>query len=91
MNKQECKKYVKRAYKRIKELDKTLNEENIEYEMKNVLKEQITEYIAYSKIAVHNMKSSGNFKITLEDILEEIDILPTIYPKYEAINIANKL
>ena len=37
------------------------------------------------------MKSSGNFEITLEDILEEIDILPTIYPKYEAINTANKL
>ena len=50
--------------------------------MKNVLKEQITEYIAYSKIAVHNMKSSGNFEITLEDILAEIDILPTIYSKY---------
>ena len=41
MNKQECKKYIKKAYKRLMEHNKTLNEENIEYEMKNVLKEQI--------------------------------------------------
>ena len=47
MNKQECKKYIKKAYKRLMEHNKTLNEENIEYEMKNVLKEQITEYMQY--------------------------------------------
>lgn len=90
MNKQECKKYVRRAYKRIIDFNKTLNEQNIEYEMRNVLNEQIEEYIAYSKIAVHNMKHSGNIKITLKDILSQIDILPRIYPKYKAINSAKK-
>lgn len=91
VNKKECKKYVRKAYKRIIKLNKTINEENIEHEMKKVLEEEITEYIAYSKIAVHNMKKSGNLEITLKDILSEIDILPIIYPKYNAINMANKL
>lgn len=91
MNKQECKKYMRKTYKRLIDLNKSLNEENIEYEMKNVLKEQMIEYIAYSKIAVHNMKSSGNVEITLKDILAQIDILPKIYPKYKALNTANKL
>ncbi len=91
MNKQECKKYIRRAYKRLLDLNKTLNEENIKQEMKNVLEEQMEEYIAYSKISVWNMKNSGNLEITLKDILAEIDILPTIYPKYKAIEVANKL
>ncbi len=91
MNKQECKKYVRRAYKRLIKLNKELNEGNIEHEMKKVLEDQIKEYIAYSKIAVRNMKNSGNIEITLKDILAQIDILPKIYPKYKAIDIANKL
>ena len=91
MNKQECKKYVRRPYKRLIKLNKELNEGNIEHEMKKVLEEQIKEYIAYSKIAVRNMKNSGNIEITLKDILAQIDILPEIYPKYKAIDIANKL
>ncbi|OKZ74218.1 MAG: hypothetical protein BHW00_05295 [Clostridium sp. 26_22] len=91
MNKQECKKYFKKAYKKIIEQNKNLNTKNIEFEMKNVAKEQLTEYIAYSKIAVNNMKSSGNLKITLKDLLAQIDILPKIYSKERAINVANKL
>lgn len=91
MNKKECKKYVRRAYKRLIEVNKSLDEENIEQEMKNVLEEQMKEYIAYSKIAVRNMKNSGNLEIKLKDILAQIDILPQIYPKYKAIDIANKL
>ena len=56
-----------------------------------VAKEQLTEYIAYSKIAVNNMKSSGNLKITLKDLLAQIDILPKIYSKEKAIDVANKI
>lgn len=56
-----------------------------------VAKEQLTEYIAYSKIAVNNMKSSGNLKITLKDLLAQIDILPKIYSKENAIDVANKI
>lgn len=78
MNKQECKKYLKRAYKKIKEHNKNLDIENIEFEMEMVVREQMNEYIAYSKIAVYNMIKSGNIEITLKDLLSEIDILPTI-------------
>ncbi len=91
MNKQECKKYLKRAYKRIMEYNKSLNTTNIEYEMENVTKEQMTEYIAYSKIAIHNMQKSGNLEIKLKDLLSQIDILPKIYSKDQAINTADKL
>lgn len=91
MNKQECKKYLKRAYKKIKEHNKNLDIENIEFEMEMVVREQINEYIAYSKIAVYNMIKSGNIEITLKDLLSEIDILPTIYSKEKAIEIAKKL
>lgn len=91
MNKQECKKYLKRAYKKIKEHNKNLDIENIEFEMEMVVREQMNEYIAYSKIAVYNMIKSGNIEITLKDLLSEIDILPTIYSKEKAIEIAKKL
>ena len=90
MNKQECKKYMRKAYKRVINSNKTLSEENIEIEMKNVLNEEIMEYITYSKIAVHNMIKSGNLKITLKDILAQIDILPTIYSKYNIVDLENK-
>lgn len=91
MNKQECKKYFKRAYKKLAEHNKSLNTENIEIEMKSILKEEMIEYIAYSKIAVNNMQKSGNVQITLKDLLSQIDILPAIYSKEKAINTANKL
>lgn len=91
MNKQECKKYLKRAYKKIKEHNKNLDIENIEFEMEMVVREQMNEYIAYSKIAIYNMIKSGNIEITLKDLLSEIDIFPTIYSKEKAIEIAKKL
>ena len=61
------------------------------YEIQIRTKEQLTEYIAYSKIAVNNMNCSGNIQITLKDLLYQIDILPRIYSKENAIDIANKL
>ena len=91
MNKQECKKYLRKAYKKLIERNKNLSEENIEMEMKSIINEQMNEYIAYSKIAVNNMKNSGNIEITLKDLLSQIDILPKIYSKEQAINTANKL
>lgn len=91
MNKQECKKYLKRAYKKIKNHNKTLDIENIEFEMQTVLREQMNEYVAYSKIAIYNMIKSGNIEIMLKDLLGQIDILPEIYTKDKAILTANKL
>ncbi len=91
LNKQECKRYFRRAYKRIIANNKDLTISNIENEMNNVINEQKEEYIAYSKIATYNMLMSGNIEITLKDILGQIDVLPKIYTKNHAFIRANKL
>ena len=91
MNKLECKRYIKIAYKNLINYNRNISISNIESEMKKVISEQMEEYIAYTKIAVRNMKNSGNLEISLKDILEEIDILLKIYTKDYAINEAKKL
>ena len=91
MNKNDCKKYLKRAFKKIKENKEKLNVKSIEYYMKKVTDDQMKEYISYSKIAMNNLTNSGNIEITLKDLLEEIDILPRVYTKDKAISTANKL
>lgn len=91
MDKKECKKYLKRAYRKLLDNKEILNVKNIEYYMKKVTEEQMKEYVSYSKIAVNNMISSGNVEITIKDLLGEIDILPKVYTKDKAIYIANKL
>ena len=91
MDKNDCKKYLKRAYRYIKENKEKLNVKNIEYYMKKVTDEQMKEYISYSKIAMNNLANSGNIEITLKDLLGEIDILPRIYTKEDAIFTANRL
>ncbi len=91
MNKSECKKYLKKAYKQAIALNKSITPKNIEDEMKRAIKDQALEYIAYSKIAVRNMQESGNTTITLKDLMGEIDVLPRIYTKIEAIKKAVNL
>lgn len=91
MNKSECKRYLKKAYKQVIAHNKSITPKNIEEEMKNVIKEQADEYISYSKIAVDTMQNSANDIITLHDLLEEIDILPKIYTKVTAISMARNL
>lgn len=91
MNKLECKKYIRRAYKKLIAKNKSITPKNIEDEMIRVINEQAKEYIAYTKIAVNNMQNSANTVITLNDLCGEIDVLPRIYTIFNAINIANKL
>ena len=91
MDKNDCKKYLKRGYSKITENKEKLNVKNIEYYMKKVTDEQMKEYISYSKIAMNNLANSGNIEITLKDLLGEIDILPRIYTKEDAIFTANRL
>lgn len=91
MDKKDCKKYIKRAYKKIILNKEILNVKSIEHYMKNVTEEQMIEYISYSKIAINNMLNSGNIEITLKDLLGQIDILPQVYTKNDAIFTANKL
>ena len=86
MNKQDCKKYIKRAYKNLIDSNKEITPDNMEKEMIKEIKKQGSEYIAYSKIAVSNMLNSANSLITLNDLLEEIDVLVKIYPHTPKLN-----
>ena len=86
MNKQDCKKYIKRAYKNLINSNKEITPDNMEKEMIKEIKKQGSEYIAYSKIAVSNMLNSANSLITLNDLLEEIDVLVKIYPHTPRLN-----
>lgn len=86
MNKIECKKYLRRAYKNIVNSNKEITPDNMENEMIKEIKKQGSEYIAYSKIAVSNMLNSANSLLTLNDLLEEIDVLVKIYPHTPRLN-----
>lgn len=86
MNKQDCKKYIKRAYKNLINSNKEITPDNMENEMIKEIKKQGSEYIAYSKIAVSNMLNSANSFLTLNDLLEEIDVLVKIYPHTPRLN-----
>lgn len=91
MNKSECKKYLRKAYKKVIVHGKDITPKNIEEDMKRILEEQGQEYIAYSKIAVRNIQNSANGTIDLKNLLGEIDILPQIYTKVMAIDRAKNI
>lgn len=91
MNKVECKKYLKRAYKQVIAHNKSITPRNIEDEMKSVIDEQRLEYIAFAKIAADNMQNCANEDITLRDLINEIDVLPRIYTTLSAIQKAENL
>ena len=86
MLKSQSKKYIKRAYKNLINSNKEITPDNMEKEMIKEIKKQGSEYIAYSKIAVSNMLNSANSTITLNDLLEEIDVLVKIYPHTPRLN-----
>ena len=91
MNKNECKKYIRRAFKKLISDNKSISISNMEMEMKKIINEQMEEYISYTKIAIHNMKFTANTEITLKDIFDEIDILPKIYSRKNGILRAKQL
>ena len=91
MNKIECKKYLKRAYKRLKVKNKSITPKNIEDEMVKVISKQALEYVSYAKIATYNMLNSANKNFGVEDLLEEIDVIGKIYSKDKAFEKAKNL
>ena len=91
MNKVECKKYLRKAYKKVMEHNKNITPKNIEDEMKKAMEEECIEYIAFAKIAVNNMQTSANDVIKKADLVAEIDALTRIYTKYYAIEMAKNL
>lgn len=91
LNRAECKKYLRRAYKQTIAHNKSITPKNIEDEIKKVIKQQSEKYITFAKIAVDNMQKSANDHITIEDLMSEIDVLPRIYTETDAIEKAKNL
>ncbi len=78
MNKNECKKYIKRAFKRIINTRKSITAENFEMEIQNSINKDVDIYVACAKIAIYNLKNSAT-EITVEQLIKQIDIIPIIY------------
>lgn len=91
MNKVECKKYLRKAYKQVLAHNKSITPKNIEDEMKSAIENESIEYIAFAKIAVSNMQQCANDEIKIEDLVAEIDVLTRIYTEYHAIEKAQNL
>lgn len=82
MNKQECKKYIKRAYYRLIKQSKSMTPENIAIAMKNEIDYESEIYIAYAKLAMHNLNNSATV-ITAKQLAAQIDVIPRIYKQQE--------
>lgn len=90
MNKNECKKYIKRAYTRMLVESKEMTPRNIAIEMEKEIKDESKVYIAYAKLAMHNLNKSAS-EITSKQLKEQIDVIPNIYSKIEVLSKAEKL
>lgn len=78
MNKTELKKYIKRAYARMKYQSKAMTPENIAIEMDREIKNESKIYIAYAKVAIHDLNKSAS-DITAKQLVSEINCLAKIY------------
>ena len=90
MNRNECKKYIKRAYSRLLFQNKTMNPENLAIEMEREIKEESKLYTAYAKLAMHNLNKSAS-EITANQLVAQIDIIPKIYSQADVIVRTQKL
>lgn len=90
MNKNECKKYIKRAYYRMFSQNKSMTVGNLEIEMKKVINDEADTYIAYGKIAIHNLNKSAT-EITAKELECQIDVIPKIYTKSQVIEKTKKM
>ena len=90
MNKVECKKYIRRAFRKMKSQNKSMTPQNLAIEMERVIKEETSIYIAYGKIAMHLLNKSAN-EITAKQLASEIDVIPTVYNNREIVLNAERL
>lgn len=90
MNKSECKKYIKRAYSRMAFQSKEMTPENIAIEMEREIKNESKYFIAYAKLAMHNLNNSAS-EITAKQLEAQIDVIPKVYNEVEVIIKAKEL
>ena len=89
MNKVECKKYIRKALKKIYAKNININVENLERCMKEVINEESGLYIAYGKMALHILENSAT-DINAKALISELDVIPRLYSEYEIINITEE-
>lgn len=90
MNKTELKKYIKRAYARMKYQSKAMTPENIAIEMDREIKNESKIYIAYAKLAMHDLNKSAS-KVTAKQLVAQIDVIPNIYSQIDVMLKAKNL
>lgn len=90
MNKIECKKYIRKAFRKMKNQNKSMTPQNLAIEMERAIKEDSSMYIAYGKIAMHLLNKSAT-QITAKQLVSEVDVIPIIYNSEEIVLNAKKL
>ena len=78
MNKNECKKYLKRAYKHLKMQGTKINTENIELEMRKVIEHETKIYVEYAKAAINTINNSAT-EISPKELDAEVDVIVKIF------------
>lgn len=84
MNKVECKKYIRKALKKISAKNISINEDNLERCMQEVINEESRLYIAYGKMALRILEKSAT-DINSSTLIGELDVIPRLYSDYEII------
>ena len=90
MNKNECKKYMKRAYARLLFYSKTMNPKNLAIEMEREIKNESKVYIAYAKLAMHNLNKSAS-DITAKQLVSEINYISKVYNQLDVMTKSQNL
>lgn len=90
MNKIECKKYIRRAFKKIERQNKSITPQSLELAMLKEINEEKDLYIAYGKIAINNLKHSANI-ITADELSKQVDVIERIYTEIDILTKAKKL
>lgn len=90
MNKVECKKYIRRAYSQMALQSKSMTPENIAIEMERQINNESKVYIAYAKLAMHNLIKSAS-EINEKQLTSQIDVISKIYNKSDIVEKSKKL
>ena len=90
MNKNECKKYIRRAFSNLKVQSKEISTKNLSFEMDKIINQEKQVYIAYAKMGLYLINNSAN-EITANEIIKENDVIPRIYSLEDVLNKTNTL
>ena len=90
MNKQECKKYIKRAFKELEKQKNNITLEDFKLEIMKQISKDNDLYVSSAMLAFHTILNSAN-EINAKQVTEEIDVIPEIYNESEIVIIAKNL